>query len=94
MGSRVNRSSSVLLQVVDWHPRQAVIEGLPGLAAVRGAVKAALFVGAVGMAEHGSEDSIGIARIDGERGNLEAIAQAEMSPGFSGVGRFIDSVAH
>ena len=45
------------------------------------------------MAEHGSEDSIGIARIDGERGNLETIAQSEMSPGFSGVRRFVDSVA-
>ena len=45
------------------------------------------------MAEHGGEDSIGIAGIDGERGNLLAIAQAEMSPGFSGVGGFINSVA-
>ena len=45
------------------------------------------------MAEHGSEDSIGIARIDGKCGNLEAVAQAEMSPGLSGVGGFVDSVA-
>ena len=66
---------------------------LPGLAAIGGAEKAALFIRAVGMAEHGGEDSIGIARIDGERGNLQAIAQAEMSPGFSGVSRFVDSVA-
>jgi hypothetical protein len=45
------------------------------------------------MAEHSGEDSIGVARIDGECGDLLAVAQAEMSPGFSGVGRFIDAVS-
>ena len=67
---------------------------LPGLAAVGGTEKAALFVRTVGMAEHGGENSIGIARIDGQRGDLLAVAQAEMSPGLSGVGRFVDSVAN
>src|SRR5580658_2933129 len=45
------------------------------------------------MAEHGGEDSIGIARIDGESRNLETVAQAEVSPGFSRVRGFVDSVS-
>ena len=46
------------------------------------------------MAEHGGEDFIGIAWVDGERGDLQAIAQAEVGPGFSGVGGFVNSVAN
>ena len=67
---------------------------LPGPAAIGGAEKAALFIRPVGMAEHGREDSIGIARVDGERGNLQAVAQAEMSPRLSSVSRFVDSVSN
>ena len=37
---------------------------LPGVAAIGGAEDAALGVGAVGVAEHGREEAIGIARID------------------------------
>src|ERR1035438_5371699 len=58
---------------------------LPGLAAIESLEKAALFIGAVGMAEHGGEDSIGIARVDGERRDLQAVAQAEMTPGLAGI---------
>ena len=39
------------------------------------------------------EEMIGIARIDRELGDLLAVAQAEMGPGFAGVGRFVDAVA-
>ena len=45
------------------------------------------------MAEHGGEDSVGIAGIDGEGGNLLAVAQAEVSPGLAGVSGFVDAVA-
>src|ERR1700678_560163 len=45
------------------------------------------------MAEHGGIHTIGIARIDGDCWNLEAITQAEMSPGFARIGGFVDSVA-
>ena len=66
---------------------------LPGLTAVGRAIDSALFAGSVRMAEHGGENAIRVARIDGERGNLLSIAQAEMRPGFAGVGGFVDAVA-
>src|SRR5258706_1225738 len=67
---------------------------LPSLAAVSRTEQAALFIGAVGMAEHGCKNPVRIAWVDGECGNLQAITQAEMSPGFTGGRRFVDSVAH
>src|SRR5579864_1534460 len=45
------------------------------------------------MAEHGGKNAIGVPRVDGEGGDLLAIAQAEMRPCFAGVGGFVDSVA-
>src|ERR1700739_3505207 len=51
---------------------------LPALSAVGGAIDAALLAGSVRMAEDGGEDFVGIARVDGERGNLLAIGKAEM----------------
>ena len=58
----------------------------PVLAAVVRAENAALFARPVGMAEHGGEHAVGIARIDGERRNLLPVAQAEMRPRLAGVG--------
>jgi hypothetical protein len=46
------------------------------------------------MAEHGGEHFVRIARINGQRRNLLSVDQAEMRPGFAGVGRFINAVAH
>ena len=46
------------------------------------------------MAEDGGKDSIGIAGIDGQRGNLQAIAQSEVCPSFSRVSRFVNAVPH
>ena len=66
---------------------------LPGLAAVGGAEDAALRVGAVGVAEHGDEEAVGIVRVDEDGGNLLAVAQAEVAPGLAGVGRFVHAVA-
>src|SRR5208283_3089539 len=54
---------------------------LPGLTTVGRAIDAAFCAGSVGMAEHGGENSVGIARIDGQRGNLLSVGESEMSPG-------------
>src|SRR5262249_12612465 len=66
---------------------------VPGLAAVGGAVNAALGVGAVGVAQHGDEDAVGVARVDEDGGNLLAVAQADVLPRLAAVGRFVDAVA-
>ena len=66
---------------------------LPVLAAIGRTVKAALFAGTVRVAEDGGENPVWIARIDGERGDLLAVAKAEMGPGLARVGGFVDAVA-
>ena len=45
------------------------------------------------MAEDGDEEAVRIVRIDGDRRDLLAVAQAEVRPGLAGVGRFVDAVA-
>ena len=45
------------------------------------------------MAEDGGENFVGIARIDGKRGDLLSVCEAEMRPGFAGVGRLINAIA-
>ena len=55
---------------------------LPVCAAVSGTEDAAFGVRAVGMAENGDEDAIGILRIDDDGGDLLAVAQAEVSARF------------
>src|ERR1700722_11248209 len=66
---------------------------LPGFAAVGGGKDSALFVWSVGMAHHGSEQAIWIARIDGQGGDLLAVAQAEVTPRFSRVRGFVNPIA-
>lgn len=67
---------------------------LEGFAAVEGAVEAAFFVGAVGMASDGNEDSLGVFWIDGDLADLLAVAQSfEVGPCLSGVGGLVDTVA-
>ena len=46
------------------------------------------------MAEHRDEQAIRVARIDDDLRNLLTVAQSEVRPGFSGVRRFVDTVAH
>ena len=46
------------------------------------------------MPEHGRKQPIRIARIDGERRDLLAVAQAEMGPGLAGVDRLVNPVAY
>jgi len=63
------------------------------VAAVGRAEDATLGAGAVGMAFDGDEEAFGIIRIDDDRGDLLRVAQAEMRPGFSGVGGLVHAVA-
>src|SRR6185437_7697455 len=67
---------------------------LPVLATVGGAIDAALRVGAVGVSGHGGKNLVRIFGIHGEFGNLLAVTQAEMRPGFAGVSGFVDAIAH
>ncbi len=66
---------------------------LPGLAAIGGAKDAALGVGAVGVAEYGDEEAVGVARIDEDGGDLPGVAESEVAPGFAGVGGLVHAVA-
>ena len=66
---------------------------LPGLAAVGGAEDAALGVGAVGVAEGGDEEAVGIARVDEDGGDLLGVAESEVTPGLAGVGGLVHAVA-
>jgi len=63
------------------------------LAAVGGAIHAALFVRPIRMTGNGGKNFIGIARINGELRNLLALAKAKMRPGLACVGGFVDAVA-
>src|SRR5690348_489406 len=64
-----------------------------GLAPVRRAENSALLICSIGMAENSYEESIRVARIDGQLRNLLAVAQAKMSPSFAGIRRLVDSVS-
>src|SRR6202047_4934005 len=66
---------------------------LPGFAAVSGGEDSALFVWPVGMPQHGSEQVIWIVGVNGQGGDLLAVAQAEVSPGFSRVHGFVNPIA-
>src|SRR5205807_1562520 len=66
---------------------------VPGLAAVAGAEDAALGVGPVGVAEHGDEHPVRVARVDQHGPDLLAVAQADVLPGLAAVGRFVHAVA-
>src|SRR5205814_6156212 len=54
---------------------------------------AALVIRSVRMPERRDEQAIGIPGVDQHRGNLPRLAEAEMLPCPSGVGRFVDPVA-
>ena len=65
----------------------------PVLAAVGGGEDAALLVRAIGMPQHGGEQAVRVARVHGQRGNLLAVAKAQVRPGLARVGGFVDAVA-
>lgn len=59
---------------------------LEGRAAVGGAVEAAFFVGAVGVAGDCDIDAVGVGWIDRDLADLLAVAKAEMLPGLATIG--------
>ncbi len=65
---------------------------LPGLAAVRGAVHAALLLRPVGVAHGGGEDDVRITRVDGDPANAAGVLEPHALPGLAGVGRLVDAV--
>ncbi len=67
---------------------------LPRLAAVRRAIDAPLVIRAVGMSQHRHEHTVGIARVDEDRGDLLPVPQAEMTPGAPAVRGLIDPVSY
>ena len=66
---------------------------LPGLAAVGGAIDAALRVGGEGIAQGGDVDDVGIRGMDADGGDLADVAQADEGPGLAGVGGLVDAAA-
>src|SRR5579871_2529131 len=66
---------------------------LPGRAAVGRAEDAALGVGAVGVAEDGDEEAVGVARVHDHRRDLLAVAQPQVLPGLAAVGGLVNAVA-
>src|SRR5205085_1837747 len=65
---------------------------LPGLAAVGGAVDAALGVGAERLAEDGGEGDVGVLRVDGDLTDLTFLLP-DVGPVLTGVGRAVEAVA-
>ncbi len=66
---------------------------VPGLATVRGAVDAALGVGAVGVAESSDVDEIRVGGVDADLADVAGALQPEVAPGAAGVGGAVDAVA-
>ena len=66
----------------------------PGLAAVGGAIDAALLLRAGQAAERAGEDDVGVGRIDDDASDAAGFIEAHVGPGVAGVGGFVDAVAH
>ena len=45
------------------------------------------------MAKNSGKQAVGIMRIDGYGGNLLGIVEAQVCPGFSGIGGLVDSIS-
>ena len=72
----------------------ALVEDLlPGLAAILCAKDAALFIRAGHVAESCDIGDVRILRVDAQGADLLRVCQADMRPGVTGVGRFVDTVA-
>ena len=63
----------------------------PGFAAIGGAVDAAFFRGRKGIALRGDEDDIGVGGVDADGGDLAHVAEADETPGLSGVGGLVEA---
>src|SRR6185436_15450471 len=77
-------AAGVLILVQNFVERAAAIER---------AEDSALDIRTVRMSEDGDEQTVGIARIDGDHRNLLTVAKSEMRPCFSSVGRLVDAIA-
>ena len=66
---------------------------MPRLAAVGGAIDAALIAWSERMPEHGSEHAVRIAGIDGKGRNLLRVVEAKVSPRLAGIEGFVNAVA-
>jgi hypothetical protein len=80
----------------DFYSAGAIIEVenfFPGFAAIAGAEDAALRVGAVGVAERGDEDDVGVCGVDDDVADVAGIFESDVAPGFAGVGGFVDAIA-
>src|SRR6185312_2978985 len=64
----------------------------PGLAAVAGAVDAALGVVAVALAHGADEDLVGVVGVDDDVGDLSGLLEAHVPPVQAGVGGAVDAV--
>ncbi len=67
-------------------------DALPGLAAVGGAVDAALGIGTEGMAQHRGIGDVGVRRMDDHGADLPFLLP-DVLPRLAGVGGFVDAVA-
>src|SRR5438270_4228516 len=67
---------------------------LPALTPVGGTVETAFSTRPVRMSEHRGENTVRVARVDGEPGNLLGIVEAKMHPGLAGIGGLVNSVAY
>src|ERR1700726_868407 len=79
------RAAGIFIFVERWLPR---------LPAIGGEKNSALFVWAIRMAKPRRENTIRIARVHNQRGNLLGVAQAEMSPRFPRIGGLVNSITH
>src|SRR5215469_16298381 len=67
-------------------------DAIPRLAAIARAEEAALLIWAVGVAESGDVDNVGIRWVDAYFANIAGVFEAEMLPGFAGVGGLVNAV--
>ena len=67
---------------------------LPGLAAVLGSKHAPLLLRTRRAAQRADEHDVLVLRIDGDRADAAGLLETHVRPGLTGVGRFVDAVAH
>ncbi len=65
----------------------------PGFAAIARAVDAAIRIGAVSVAERSNENDIGIRGMDDDGADVACVFEADVGPGLSGIGRFVNAIA-
>src|SRR6185503_2513257 len=63
------------------------------LAAILGAIDAALAVRPEDVAQHGGIDQVGIGRMNANTPDKLAVPESDVAPGAAGVGRFVHAVA-